>query len=142
MPSGAEYHGLILKAGAEIVGKSVCEYFCLSGGSCTSHKGIVDNPRKRGYSTGGSSSGSAALLVAGEVDMALGTDQGGSVRIPSSWTGCYGMKASMGVVPYTRGMVMETSIDYTGASTTPRRKTRCRRCVRPTITRLAGAISC
>ena len=87
----------ILDAGAEIVGKSVCEYFCLSGGSCTGHNGIVDNPRKSGYSTGGSSSGSAALVVAGEVDMALGTDQGGSVRIPSSLSGCYGMKATMGV---------------------------------------------
>ncbi|NKB39354.1 MAG: amidase [Gammaproteobacteria bacterium] len=107
----------MLKAGAEIVGKSVCEYFCLSGGSCTAHNGIVDNPRKTGHSTGGSSSGSAALVVAGEVDMALGTDQGGSVRIPSSLTGCYGMKATLGVVPYTGGMFMETSIDYIGPMT-------------------------
>ncbi len=107
----------ILKAGAEITGKSVCEYFCLSGGSCTAHNGIVDNPRKKGHTTGGSSSGSAALVVAGEVDMALGTDQGGSVRIPASLTGCYGMKASMGVVPYEGGMPMETSIDYIGPLT-------------------------
>ena len=107
----------VLEAGAEIVGKSNCEYFCLSGGSCTSHAGVVDNPRKKGYSTGGSSSGSAALVVAGEVDMALGTDQGGSVRIPSSWSGCYGMKATMGVVPYTGGMPIETSIDYIGPMT-------------------------
>ena len=49
--------------------------------------------------------------------MALGTDQGGSVRIPSSLSGCYGMKASMGVVPYTGGMPMETSIDYIGPLT-------------------------
>ncbi len=107
----------ILEAGAEIVGKSNCEYFCLSGGSCTSHAGVVDNPRKKGYSTGGSSSGSAALVAANEVDMALGTDQGGSVRIPSSWSGCYGMKATMGVVPYTGGMPIETSIDYIGPMT-------------------------
>jgi amidase len=107
----------ILKAGAEVTGKSVCEYFCLSGGSSTSHNGIVDNPRKAGHTTGGSSSGSAALVVAGEVDMALGTDQGGSVRIPSSLSGCYGMKATMGVVPYTGGMPMETSIDYIGPLT-------------------------
>lgn len=107
----------LLEAGAEIAGKSVCEYFCLSGGSCTSSSGVVHNPRRHGYSTGGSSSGSAALVVAGEVDMALGTDQGGSVRIPASWTGCYGMKATMGVVPYTGGMAMETSIDYIGPLT-------------------------
>ncbi|NKB36816.1 MAG: amidase [Gammaproteobacteria bacterium] len=107
----------ILEAGAEITGKSVCEYFCLSGGSCTAHNGVVDNPRKKGYTTGGSSSGSAALVVAGEVDMALGTDQGGSVRIPASLSGCYGMKASMGVVSYEGGMPMETSIDYIGPLT-------------------------
>lgn len=107
----------ILNAGAEITGKSNCEYFCLSGGSCTSHTGVVTSPRKEGYSTGGSSSGSAALVVAGAVDMALGTDQGGSVRIPSSWTGCYGMKATIGVVPYNGGMPMETSIDYIGPMT-------------------------
>jgi amidase len=57
------------------------------------------------------------LVAAGEVDMALGTDQGGSVRIPASWTGCVGMKATMGVVPYTGGLPMETSIDYIGALT-------------------------
>ena len=107
----------MLKAGAEIVGKSVCEYFCLSGGSCTAHNGIVQNPRKPGYTTGGSSSGSAALVVAGDVDMALGTDQGGSVRIPASLSGCYGMKATLGVVPYAGGMDMETSIDYIGPMT-------------------------
>ena len=107
----------VLDAGGEIVGKSVCEYFCLSGGSATASNGVVHNPRKHGYSTGGSSSGSAALVVAGEVDMALGTDQGGSVRIPASWTGCYGMKATNGVVPYTGGMAMETSIDYIGPLT-------------------------
>ncbi len=107
----------LLNAGAEIAGKSVCEYFCLSGGSCTASNGVVDNPRRHGYSTGGSSSGSAALVVAAEVDMALGTDQGGSVRIPASWTGCYGMKATHGVVPYTGGLAMETSIDYIGPIT-------------------------
>lgn len=108
----------MLDAGAEIAGKSVCECFCVSGGSCTAATGPVRNPHNPDYSTGGSSSGSAALVVAGEVDMALGTDQGGSVRIPVSWTGAYGMKATRGVVPYTGGMVMETSIDYIGPITT------------------------
>jgi len=107
----------LLDAGAEIVGKSVCECFCLSGGSATAATGPVGNPRNPAYSTGGSSSGSAALVVAGEADMALGTDQGGSVRIPASWTGAYGMKATLGVVPYTGGMNMETSIDHIGPIT-------------------------
>lgn len=107
----------LLDAGADIVGKSNCEYFCLSGGSTTSSHGAVDNPRKAGYSTAGSSTGSAALVAAGEVDMALGTDQGGSVRSPASWTGICGMKATRGVVPYAGGMAMETSIDYIGPMT-------------------------
>lgn len=104
----------VLDAGAIIAGKSNCEYFCLSGGSTTSCNGPVDNPRKRGFSTAGSSSGSAALVAAGEVDMALGTDQGGSVRSPASWTGICGMKATRGTVPYNGAMVMETAIDYIG----------------------------
>ena len=107
----------LLNAGAEIVGKTVCEYLCLSGGSATSANGIVHNPRKPGYSTGGSSSGSAALVAAGEVDMALGTDQGGSVRIPASWTGVVGMKATRGVVPFSGGVPIEASIEYIGPLT-------------------------
>src|SRR5438105_4939274 len=61
----------ILDAGGEIAGKAVCEYFCVSGGSHTSSTGPVHNPRKRGYSAGGSSSGSAARVAAGEVDIAV-----------------------------------------------------------------------
>lgn len=106
-----------LDAGAEIVGKSVCECLCVSGGSATAATGPVRNPHNTDYSTGGSSSGSAALVVAGEVDLALGTDQGGSVRIPASWSGAYGMKGTRGLVPYTGGMVMETSLDYIGPIT-------------------------
>lgn len=107
----------VLRAGGEIVGKSVCEYMCLSGGSATSSSGIVQNARKPGYSTGGSSSGSATLVAAGEVDLGLGTDQGGSVRIPASWCGVVGMKATRDVVPFTGGVPIETSIDYIGPLT-------------------------
>lgn len=107
----------LLEAGAEITGKAVCEYLCVSGGSATAAGGIVQNPRKPGYSAGGSSSGSAALVAAGAVDLALGTDQGGSVRIPASCCGVVGMKATLGVVPYTGGVPMETSIDNIGPLT-------------------------
>ena len=65
----------ILDAGGEIAGKAVCEYFCVSGGSHTSASGPVHNPRKRGFSAGGSSSGCAALVAAGEVDMAIGGER-------------------------------------------------------------------
>ena len=104
----------LLDAGATIAGKAHCEYFCFSGGSHTSAHGPVTNPRKQGYSAGGSSSGSAALLAAGEVDLAIGGDQGGSIRMPSSYCGTYGMKPTHGLVPYTGIMPIELTLDHTG----------------------------
>lgn len=107
----------LLDAGATITGKAHCEYFCLSGGSHTNATGPVHNPHKMGYSAGGSSSGSGALLAAGEVDMALGGDQGGSIRMPASYCGVYGMKGTHGLVPYSGIMPIEVYIDHTGPMT-------------------------
>lgn len=107
----------ILDAGGTILGKAQCEYFCFSGGSHTSALGPVVNPRKAGYSAGGSSSGSACLVAAGEVDMAIGGDQGGSIRIPSAYCGAVGMKATHGLVPYTGIMPIELTLDHTGPIT-------------------------
>lgn len=107
----------ILDAGGTIVGKAVCEYFCFSGGSHTSASGPVHNPHRMGYSAGGSSSGSAALVAAGEVPMALGGDQGGSIRMPASFCGVYGMKPTHGLVPYSGIMPIELTIDHTGPIT-------------------------
>jgi amidase len=66
---------------------------------------------------GGSSSGSAALVAAGEVDLAIGGDQGGSIRMPASYCGIYGMKPTHGLVPYTGIMPIEVYIDHTGPMT-------------------------
>src|SRR5215468_10041637 len=107
----------ILDAGGEIAGKAVCEYFCVSGGSHTSASGPVHNPRKRGYTTGGSSSGSAALVAAGDVDMAIGGDQAGSIRIPASHCGIVGLKPTFGLVPYTGIGLLEITIDTCGPMT-------------------------
>ena len=107
----------LLDAGATIAGKAHCEYFCLSGGSHTNATGPVHNPHKAGYSAGGSSSGSGALVGGGLVDMAIGGDQGGSIRMPSAYCGCYGMKPTHGLVPYTGVMPIETTIDHTGPMT-------------------------
>jgi len=107
----------LLDAGATIVGKAHCEYFCLSGGSHTNATGPVHNPHRMGYSAGGSSSGSGALVGGGFVDMAIGGDQGGSIRMPASFCGCYGMKATHGLVPYTGVMPIENTIDHTGPMT-------------------------
>jgi amidase len=107
----------VLDAGGTILGKAHCEAFCLSGGSHTNATGPVHNPHRMGYSAGGSSSGSAALVALGQVDMALGGDQGGSIRIPSSFCGTVGMKATHGLVPYTGIMPIEIYIDHTGPIT-------------------------
>src|SRR5947209_14263832 len=104
----------ILDAGGEIVGKAVCEHLCFSGSSFTSDTGPVHNPHDPTRSAGGSSSGSAALVAAGEVEMAIGCDQGGSIRIPSSWSGAYGLKPTYGLVPYTGVFPIELTLDHAG----------------------------
>src|SRR6059036_1559198 len=104
----------ILDAGGEIVGKAVCEHLCFSGGSHTSDTGPVLNPHDPKRSAGGSSSGSAALVVARECDMAIGGDQGGSIRIPSSYSGAVGLKPTYGLVPYTGVFPIELTLDHTG----------------------------
>jgi len=107
----------VLDAGGEIIGKTHCEYFCLSGGSHTNASGPVHNPHRRGYSAGGSSSGSAVVLVTGEADLALGADQGGSIRMPSSFSGTVGMKPTYSLVPYTGLAPIEATIDHVGPMT-------------------------
>ncbi|MDQ0121797.1 amidase [Pseudomonas lini] len=107
----------LLDAGASVMGKAVCEALCFSGGSHTSASGPVHNPLRQGYSAGGSSSGCAALVAAGEVDLAVGSDQGGSVRIPASFCGVYGMKPTHGLVPYTGAMPIESTLDHLGPIT-------------------------
>jgi amidase len=107
----------LLDAGAEIHGKAHCEYLCLSGSSHTNNTGPCHNPWRRGHSAGGSSSGSAALVAAGEVDLAIGGDQGGSIRMPGAFCGIVGMKPTHGLVPYTGIMSMEVTIDHAGPMT-------------------------
>ena len=116
----------ILAAGAVIKGTSTCESYCASPLSFTSATGPVHNPRLHGYTTGGSSSGSAALVAAHQlgggkfgdtVEMALGSDQAGSVRMPASFNGLYGLKPTHGLVPYTGASCMATMIDYLGPIT-------------------------
>ncbi|HSU06409.1 MAG TPA: amidase [Acetobacteraceae bacterium] len=104
----------ILDAGGTIIGKTTCEDLCFSGGSHTSKPLPVLNPRKPTHSAGGSSSGSAAVLAAGEADMALGGDQGGSIRMPAAWCGIYGLKATHGLVPYTGVFPIELTLDHCG----------------------------
>jgi amidase len=107
----------VLDAGATITGKAVCEDLCFSGGSHTARTGPVRNPWDETRSTGGSSSGNAALLAAGLVDLAIGGDQGGSVRMPAAFSGVVGHKPTHGLVPYTGAFPIEQTIDHLGPMT-------------------------
>lgn len=104
----------LLDAGAIITGKSTTEDLCIGGSSCTSQPEPVDNPVAPGRSAGGSSSGSAALLARGEVDLALGADQGGSIRIPAALCGVVGLKPTFGLIPFTGIQGLVWSMDHVG----------------------------
>ncbi|KAF2756460.1 amidase signature enzyme [Pseudovirgaria hyperparasitica] len=104
----------ILEAGGRITGKAVCENLCHSATSSSAATGPVHNPYAKGYSSGGSSSGSGALVANHDVDLALGADQGGSVRVPAGWCGIYGLKPTFGLIPYTGCGSNEPTNDHLG----------------------------
>ena len=104
----------VLEAGGRVTGKATAEAFGLSSGSNTAVTGAVRNPRRPTHSTGGSSSGSAALVASGATDVSVGSDQGGSVRIPASLCGVVGLKPTFGLVPYTGVLSIEPTLDSLG----------------------------
>lgn len=107
----------ILDAGGTIAGKTNCEYFCFSGSSHTNAIATTHNPYRHGITAGGSSSGSAAVVANGEVEMAIGGDQAGSIRNPASFCGLYGMKATWGLVPYSGVFPVDITLDHVGPMT-------------------------
>ena len=107
----------ILESGGHILGKATCENLCHSATSHSAPTGAVDNPYAKGYSSGGSSSGSGVLVSLGEVDMSIGADQGGSVRIPAMNCGIVGFKPTFGLIPYTGCGSNEPTNDHLGPMT-------------------------
>lgn len=104
----------LLNAGGTIVGKTNMDELAFGPTSETSAFGPTENPEAEGHVAGGSSAGSAAAVAAGEVDLALGSDTGGSIRIPASYCGIVGLKPTFGLIP-THGVVpMAPSMDTVG----------------------------
>ena len=104
----------LLEAGATLLGKTITDEISLGLLGINRFHGTPQNPRAPDRVPGGSSSGSASAVAGGLVDVALGTDSGGSVRIPASFCGLYGLRPTHGRIP-TRGMMTQApSFDTVG----------------------------
>lgn len=104
----------LLAAGATLVGKTITDEISLGLLGINRFYGIPLNPAAPDRVPGGSSSGSASAVAAGLVHTALGTDSGGSVRTPASFTGLYGLRPTHGRVPVEGMAVQSPSFDTAG----------------------------
>src|SRR5215510_987188 len=110
----------ILDAGATISGKTVCDEFFYSVSGANAHYGTPVNARAPGRLPGGSSAGSAAACGAGLCDFALGSDTGGSVRVPASFNGIYGLRPTHDRIEHRGVADMAPTFDVPGwFATTP-----------------------
>lgn len=101
-------------AGFTIAGKTNLHEFAYGISSQNPHYGTVPNPRAPGRLAGGSSGGSAAAIAAGEVELALGSDSGGSIRIPAAWCGVVGFKPTFDLAPTDGCFPLAPSYDHVG----------------------------
>lgn len=104
----------LLAAGAQLAGKTITDELAFSLEGDNAHYGTPPNPRCPDRLPGGSSSGSASVVAAGLVDFALGTDTGGSVRVPASFCGLYGYRPSHGRIPLDGVIPFAPSYDTVG----------------------------
>jgi amidase len=102
------------RSGAQIVGKTNLSELCWSAAGTNAWSGMPVNPADPQRLPGGSSSGSAVAVAAGEADTALGTDTGGSVRIPAACCGVVGLKTTWGRVPVQGVYPLAASLDTVG----------------------------
>jgi len=104
----------LLAAGARLVGKTQCDELCYSLNGQNTHYGTPLNSAAPGRLPGGSSSGSAAAVAAGLVPFAIGSDTGGSVRVPASYCGLLGFRTTFGAVPLDGAVPFSPSYDTVG----------------------------
>jgi amidase len=104
----------ILDAGATVIGKTICDEFFFSVTGANAHYGTPVNPRAPGRLPGGSSSGSVSAVAAGACDFALGSDTGGSVRIPAAFNGLYGIRPTHNRIDLSGVQAMAESFDVPG----------------------------
>jgi amidase len=104
----------LLDAGATLIGKTITDEVSLGIVGENAFYGTPANPRAPGRVPGGSSSGSAAAVAGGLCDTALGTDTGGSVRVPASFCGLYGIRPTHGRIPVAGMMPQAPSSDTAG----------------------------
>jgi len=104
----------ILDAGATVIGKTVCDEFFYSVAGANAHYGTPINPRAPGRLPGGSSSGSASATASGVCDFALGSDTGGSIRVPASFNGLYGLRPTLHRVDLSGLQPMSETFDVPG----------------------------
>jgi amidase len=112
--STAEAIERLLKAGARMTGTTQTDEIMFSLSGQNDHYGTPINPKAPDRIPGGSSSGSAVAVSAGLVDFALGTDTGGSVRVPSAYCGIFGIRPTHGYVPIEGVIPLAQSFDTVG----------------------------
>jgi amidase len=101
-------------AGARLVGRAICDELTFGLEGCNAHDGSPANPAAPGRTCGGSSSGCAAAVASGAVHVALGSDTGGSVRLPASFTGTFGFRPTHGAVSLAGACALAPSYDTAG----------------------------
>jgi aspartyl-tRNA(Asn)/glutamyl-tRNA(Gln) amidotransferase subunit A len=112
--ASADVVRLIEDAGFAVAGKTNLHEFAYGISSQNAHYGTVPNPVAPGRLAGGSSGGSAAAIAAGEVELALGSDSAGSIRIPAAWCGNVGFKPTQGLVSVEGCFPLAPSYDVVG----------------------------
>ena len=112
--ASAESVRLLEEAGYVVAGKTNLHEFAYGISSQNAHYGTVPNPVAPGRLAGGSSGGSAAAIAAGDVELALGSDSAGSIRIPAAWCGNVGFKPTHGLVSVEGCFPLAASYDVVG----------------------------